>query len=208
MVRSEGELATAVASTTNPEVSYLEWGAILGGAVLAGTITMVLLQFGSAVGLVAGSAFLEDGSTSWNVLVAGLWIVLVAISSSAAGGYIAGRMRSRRGNATEDEVEFRDGTHGLVTWGAATLIVSALVTGLAALSAIGASASAQQVDMTAAIVRASANFSTILAFSTAAGSALGAAAAWFAAILGGMHRDQGLSVHELVPKMLRRSAAK
>lgn len=208
MVTSADESATVVTSATDPGVSYLEWGAILGGTAVAGAISMVLLQFGSAIGLAAGSTVLEDGSTSWNVLGAGLWMVLVAVSSSAAGGYIAGRMRSRRGDATEVEVEFRDGTHGLVTWGTSTIAVGSLVGGLTALSVIGASASGQQAEMTAAMVRALANVSTIFAFATAAGSALGAAAAWFAAILGATHRDQGLSVHEVVPKVFRRRVAK
>lgn len=204
---SDIETATAETATTYLAESYLEWGAIWGGTALAGAMSVVFLQFGSAVGFAVGSTFLEDGTPSWSVLVAGLWVVLVTLASSAAGGYFAGRMRSRRGDAKEVEVEFRDGTHGLVTWATATLVVGAVTTGLAALSAIDAAA-AQQAGMTAEMVRITKNVSGIFAFSVAAGSALGAAAAWFAATMGGAHRDQGLSVHEVVPKIFRRRLAK
>ncbi len=89
-----------------------------------------------------GSPTLSDGSASWNVLVAGLYVVVVAIASSSAGGYIAGRMRSKWANSTEAEVEFRDEVHGLVVWATATLGVAVVMGVLTALSALGASAAA------------------------------------------------------------------
>ncbi len=208
MGNPDNETAVAVTSTSDPGTSYLEWGAIFGGTAIAGAISMVLLQFGSAIGLAAGPAYLDDLSPSWNVLVAGLWVVLVALSSSAAGGYVAGRMRSRRGDAIEAEVEFRDGAHGLVTWGTATVVSGVIAASLGALSAAGATAMTKSVDISAEMLNISANVSSIFAFAIAAGAALGAAAAWFAAISGGEHRDQGLSVHEVVPKAFRRRLAK
>lgn len=199
--------ASAGTGIAIPGSSYLEWGAVFGGAFLAGAISVVLLQFAAGVGLAVGDPTLHDGSASWNVLVAGLWVALVALASSAAGGYVAGRMRSRWGDAVEAEVEFRDGAHGLVVWAVSTVGVALVMAAIAALSAVGAGAAAGAAtsgDPSAEVLRLTANVSTIFGFATAAGAALGAAAAWYAAILGGEHRDKGTPIHEIVPERVRR----
>jgi hypothetical protein len=48
-------------------------------------------------------------------LLSGLYLVLVAIAAFGIGGYIAGRMRAPL-RGTAEEIEFRDGTHGLLVW--------------------------------------------------------------------------------------------
>tara|TARA_R110002111_G_scaffold116048_5_gene177182 strand:- start:590 stop:1243 length:654 start_codon:yes stop_codon:yes gene_type:complete len=206
---TEPGTSAAVTASVAPTSSYLEWGAIMGGAVLAGGISVVLLQFAAGTGLAMGSPTLSDGSASWNVLVAGLYVVVVAIASSSAGGYIAGRMRSKWADSTEAEVEFRDGVHGLVVWATATLGVAVVMGVLTALSALGASAAAaaDAAEIPENTLRLTANISAIFSFASAAGALLGAAAAWFSATFGGEHRDQGLSVHEVVPVALRRRTA-
>lgn len=205
MKPKDKDSTTAVTSTAEPGASYLEWGAIFGGAAVAAAMSVVLLQFAAGAGMSVGASTLEDGSASWNVMVAGLWLAVVALASSGAGGYIAGRMRSRWGDAVEAEVEFRDGTHGLVVWAVATLSVGVIMAGVAALSALSeAKSAAPDLETTADMLRISANVSTIFSFATAAGAALGAAVAWFAAQLGGEHRDEGLSINEAVPKIFRR----
>jgi hypothetical protein len=65
-------------------------------------------------------------------------------------------------------------------------------------------AAGTEAEATADMLRITANVSTIFNFATAAGAAIGAAAAWYAARLGGDHRDKGLSIHEIVPKVFRR----
>lgn len=196
------ENATAMTSTVRPGAAYLEWGAVFGGAIIAIAISVVLLQFGAGVGLAVGDPVLENGSPSWNVLVAGMWVILVALTSASAGGYIAGRMRSRRGDAIEAEVEFRDGTHGLAVWATSTVVVSLAAGAIALVSAIGTDP--VPVATTDEILRIAGNISIIFTFATAAGAFLGAAAGWYSAVIGGQHRDQGLSVHEIVPRAFRR----
>ncbi|MBO6640255.1 MAG: hypothetical protein JJ920_06205 [Roseitalea sp.] len=197
----------AVTSTPEPGTAYLQWGAIFGGIAIASAISFVLAQFGTATGLTIGDPVFEDGTVSWAVLVAGLWTVLVAITSASTGGYLCGRMRARFGDATEDEVEVRDGIHGLVVWAGATLIVIAFTGIAAALGAIAAIGAVQEIaDVSDDVLRLTTNNSVIFAFATAAGAALAAAAAWFGAVAGGNHRDQGLSIHEVVPKRFRKTA--
>lgn len=206
---SEQSILTPTEAASHPAAgtSYLEWGAIFGGSMLAGAMSVVLLQFGAGIGLSLGSPTLPDGSVSWNVLVAGLWVVTVAIASSAAGGYIAGRMRSRRNDAVETEVGFRDGAHGLVVWAVATLLTGLFIVAVSSLSAIGAAATTNEtsVETTADMLRIGGNIASIFAFTTAAGSAIGAATAWFAAVSGGKHRDTNLSLDGIVPRPFRKA---
>jgi hypothetical protein len=61
-------------------------------------------------------------------------LVLVALLAYGIGGYITGRLRVPVQALTRDEVEFRDGVHGLIVWANATLI-TALLVGLVALGA-------------------------------------------------------------------------
>lgn len=108
--------------------SYVDWPAIFAGTVLATAISFVLLTFGSAVGLSLTSAYEGEGmSLFWFALAAALWLLWVQISASIAGGYLAGRMRRRHGDATEYESDIRDGSHGLVVWGLSTLLAAMIV---------------------------------------------------------------------------------
>jgi hypothetical protein len=97
--------------------SYVDWPAILAGAILASALSFVLLTFGSAVGLSMVSPEPGEGvSLRWMTIAGGIWFVWVAVSSFAAGGYLAGRLRRRASDATADEVETRDGAHGVLVW--------------------------------------------------------------------------------------------
>ena len=108
----------------NNNSSYVEWGPVIAGAVLALAISVVLLQFGSAVGLAATSPFRGDGwRTPGGVLAAGVWLLWVQVTASIAGGYISGRLRRPFGELAAHEVEVRDGTHGLLTWATGTVVV-------------------------------------------------------------------------------------
>lgn len=196
----------ASAPTAPAGSSYLEWGAVFGGAAVAIATSVTLAQFGATAGLGPGEAALPNGSASWQPLLAGLWLILVALSSASAGAYVAGRMRSRFGDATENEVEFRDGAHGLVVWAVATIGAGVLISGAAAVAAFAGAMlpiGEETLNAPAAAERIARNASTILGFATAAGAALSAAGAWQAAKVGGEHRDRGISVNVATPHFLR-----
>ncbi len=100
---------------------YLEWGPIIGGAVGAASLSFLLLTFGGAVGLSLTSPWPDTGARLWVVgLAIAWWMVLVQIGSFAAGGYLAGRMRSRWSDSTL-ESGFRDSTHGFMVWAVGVL---------------------------------------------------------------------------------------
>jgi hypothetical protein len=110
-----------------PRFQYLEWGAVIAGAIGAAAISFVLLTFGSALGLSAISPYPYRGlSAPTFLVVATLYVALVQVCSYAAGGYLAGRMRTPWADGAESERHFRDGAHGFVVW-ALGLVISAAV---------------------------------------------------------------------------------
>src|ERR1700716_469673 len=108
-------------------VNYVQWGPAIAGALTATAVALVLDSFGAAIGLaVSSTAPTWRDSSAALQLLSGLYLLLVAIAAFGAGGYLAGRMRAPvPGNP--DEVEFRDGTLGLVAW-AIAVILTALTT--------------------------------------------------------------------------------
>src|SRR5690554_8224971 len=125
--------------------SYVDWPAIIAGIVLATAISVVLISFGSAVGL----NFLDFGyGTGVNPIVvdivAASWFLWVQISSFMAGGYLTGRLRRRHFDASEDESDLRDGAHGLLVWAGAAILGAIIAVGGvgAAVNTAGAAAGA------------------------------------------------------------------
>lgn len=140
--------AVPVAGTSDR--SYVDWPAILAGAILSVAVSFVLITFGSGLGLSMLSAEPAEGvSLRWVSIAAGIWFIWVAVSSFAAGAYLTGRLRRRAGDATEDEVETRDGAHGVLVWATGAVIGALMaasgVSGLVGAAASGAGAAAGTV---------------------------------------------------------------
>ena len=107
----------AITAHDHSDNRYLDWPAVLAGTVFAAALSLIMLGFGAAVGLSMTSPYAGEGaSATWLAIVAGLWFLWVVVSSFGAGGYVAGRLRHRIGDATTAEVEVRDGAHGLIVW--------------------------------------------------------------------------------------------
>jgi hypothetical protein len=120
--------------------SYVDWAAIIAGIVVASAISLVLLAFGSAVGLsFVNFRTFEGVAPIWVAIAAASWLLWVQISSFMAGGYVTGRLRRRFRDASEHESDVRDGIHGLLVWGGALVVGAILAAGGlgAALSAVG-----------------------------------------------------------------------
>lgn len=200
--------ATVAAPASAAGQSYLEWSPVFAGGVLALAISAVLFQFGVTIGLTNAAPLRGEGLTAvLGVTAIGIWLLWVPLVSAAAGGYVAGFMRGRWPDATPAQVEMRDGVHGLTVWALATLGAAAgaaLIGAIAALSAAESNATANLAANTSGLSKeAIRNAGVIYGFAIAAASVLSAGLAWWAATLGGDHRDQGIDVHQFVPAFLR-----
>ena len=113
--------------TPGGPLSYIHWGPGIAGAIVAAATSFVLMGFASAVGLMVASPSpsWRDASV-WLAVLSGFWIIVVAVGSFALGGYLAGRVRSTWA-AAPDEVEFRDGTHGLIAWAIGVMLGAVLL---------------------------------------------------------------------------------
>jgi hypothetical protein len=130
---------------------YLEWGPIIGGAFAASAISFLLLTFGSAIGLSLASPWPNAGASATTIgVVVAIWSIIVQVGGFAAGGYLAGRMRSRWLESSS-EGNFRDSAHGFLVWavgvtlGAGLLAlvgVSTIQTGIQSAAVVGAGATA------------------------------------------------------------------
>ncbi len=129
MERTE-TLTTASAPPREMNGSYVDWAAVLGGAVVAAATAGLFATFGAALGLSTVSAEQGEGSLMVWLIVSGLWIVITLAASYFAGGYVAGRMRRRLDDASADEVAARDGINGLVVWGLGMLVTAWMAAGL------------------------------------------------------------------------------
>ena len=119
----------------------VSWGAVAAGAVAAAALTLLLVAFGAGMGFSAVSPWSDSGVSGSTFSVAtGIYLVLVGIMSSAVGGYIAGRLRSRWTGVHTNEVFFRDTAHGFLAWAFATLISATVLASTTAYLANGAGA--------------------------------------------------------------------
>lgn len=118
----------------------LNWGPVIGGAVAAAAVSLILMLLGSGVGLTMVSPWSSESSSFTTVgVTAAIWLVVVQWLSSALGGYLTGRLRTKWVGVHTDEVFFRDTAHGFLSWALATVVVAGLL-GSAFTSLIGAGA--------------------------------------------------------------------
>jgi len=117
--------------------SFLQWGPIIAGALVAAALSLVLITFGSAIGfgVLSSSPTWRDASPALTV-ASGIYLLLTALVSFGLGGYVAGRLRERwHPTAHGNVVEFRDGVHGVLSWAIAAvvsgLVIAASVAGVA-----------------------------------------------------------------------------
>ena len=137
------ELDVVAVPADDESRSYVDWPAIGGGVVLASAISVLMLTFGSAVGLsFTNFNARPDVSPVWLAIAAASWLLWVQVSSFMIGAYLTGRLRKRHGDSTEDESDVRDGAHGLLVWGGAVIVGAVLAAGGigAAANAVGSAA--------------------------------------------------------------------
>jgi hypothetical protein len=150
-MESRSETVTAASAPRHAhDGSYVDWPAILAGAVAASAIGLLFGSFGATLGLSAISPQPDEGAGGFALIIVGAWMLVTLLVSYGAGGYIAGRMRRRVDGASADEVTARDSIHGLVVWALGVLIGAWVLTGALGTAATTAGNVAGAVGQTAA----------------------------------------------------------
>jgi hypothetical protein len=124
MAISERSEVVSVATS----LSFLQWTPVVAGAFVASAVSLILIAFGTALGMgiTSSSPTWRDTSSALTV-ASGLYLLLAALVSFGVGGYVAGRLRERWDpSASRHVIEFRDGTHGVVAWALAVIITGAV----------------------------------------------------------------------------------
>jgi len=119
--------------------SGVSWAAVAAGAVATAALTLLLVAFGAGLGLSAISPWSDSGvSASTFNTGTGIYLIVVGVMSSAIGGYLAGRLRTKWIGVHSNEVFFRDTAHGFLAWAFATLISATALASTTAYLANGA----------------------------------------------------------------------
>lgn len=112
-----------------PVNSAVSWGAIAAGAAAGAALSLILLILGVGLGLSSVSPWALEGVSAATFGVSTIvWLTLTQLLSSAMGGYLAGRLRTRWMDTPADEIYFRDTAHGFLAWAVASLTTAALLT--------------------------------------------------------------------------------
>jgi hypothetical protein len=116
------------ADIVEPSVPGVSWAAVLAGAVASLALTLVLLSFGAGMGFSVVSPWGNSGVSATTFKIGtGLYFIVMAMISSAIGGYLAGRLRTKWVGVQTTEVHFRDTAHGLLAWAAASVLGAVLL---------------------------------------------------------------------------------
>jgi hypothetical protein len=103
------------------------WAAVFAGATAAAALTIILCILGTGLGFSAVSPWSTEGLSATTLGISAiLWLSLTQVVASGMGGFLAGRLRSRKLGVHADEVYFRDTAHGFLTWSIALLVTSTL----------------------------------------------------------------------------------
>jgi hypothetical protein len=148
MQSTYSEPATGLVET---QVTGVSWGAVLAGAVASCAVTLFLLSLATGLGLSAVSPWGNSGASATTFKIGtGLYFIVMAMISSAIGGYLAGRLRTKWVGVHTDEVFFRDTAHGFLAWAAASVIGAVLLAAPATLVGGGVASGATQAAAGAA----------------------------------------------------------
>ena len=189
-ISTKSEAVRVPEQSVESSASAVEWAAIVGGALGAVGISIILFTLGSGLGLstVSPWSWLNPSPTTFGV-VAAIWLIVTQWLASALGGYLTGRLRTKWVGIRTDEVFFRDTAHGFLAWALATVLVATFIAlaASAAASAPEATANAAAVSAEAAeqARKAAAAFSVFTALSLLVGAFIGCVSG----ALGGYHRD-------------------
>jgi hypothetical protein len=113
--------------------SGVSWAAVIGGAFVAASLSLILLSLGTGLGLSAVSPWSHNGASAAAIGAGAIaWLIVTQVAASALGGYLGGRLRTKWTNVHTDEVYFRDTAHGLLVWAVGMVITAGFLASAAA----------------------------------------------------------------------------
>jgi hypothetical protein len=102
------------------------WSAAIAGAFVATAVTFIIVALGSGIGLSFASPYSSGPSATSLTIAAAVWLVMAQTMGFAAGGYLAGRLRSPAYDGVIGETTFRDAAEGMVVWAIGVVAITAL----------------------------------------------------------------------------------
>jgi hypothetical protein len=112
--------------------SGVSWSAVIAGGFVTAAIALILLSLGTGLGLSSISLWSNSGVVAKIGTAAIVWMIFTHFASSALGGYLAGRLRTKWTSIHSDEVYFRDTAHGFLAWSVAVVVTAAFLASAAA----------------------------------------------------------------------------
>ena len=123
MTMESAPVAPASLSTRRDAPWALQWTPIVVGALTATALSSILITFAATVGLGVTSAAPTWRDASWALwLLSGIYLILQALISFGCGGYIAGRTQAPIEFSHTEDIERRDGFHGIAAWALAVVL--------------------------------------------------------------------------------------
>lgn len=170
----------------------IEWSPIIAGSILSCAASILLIQFGQALGLSFTDLYARETITPESFLVFGIWTLWIQVSATILGAYLAGRLTTPW--ADDHEGELRDGAHGLLVWALSTVLTAIAIGVVGALSVLAVH---HGVEPKTTISDVMAKRITVIGgFSLAATSLVSAVSGWIAAVHAGDHRDRKVDVRK------------
>jgi hypothetical protein len=190
-ITTKSEAVRVPEQSVESSVSAVEWAAIVGGALAAVGVSIILFTLGSGLGLstVSPWSWSNPSPTTFG-MVAAIWLIITQWLASALGGYLTGRLRKKWVGIRTDEVIFRDTAHGFLAWALATVLMATFITlaasAVATVPEATTGAAALSAEAAEQARKAAATFSMFTALSFLIGAFIGSVAG----ALGGYHRDE------------------
>jgi hypothetical protein len=130
---SFGRAFTESSEKNESTSSGVSWAAVIAGAFVTASLSLILMVLGAGMGLSAVSPWPDAGSSATRIAPAAIvWITFVELVSCAIGGYLAGRLRTKWVALHSHEVYFRDTAHGFLVWAVGLVIWVVLLSSVAA----------------------------------------------------------------------------
>jgi hypothetical protein len=190
VVASRNEVGRVPERAVESSASAVEWAAIVGGALAAIGLSIILFTLGSGLGLAVARpwSFSAPSPTTFGVAAA-IGLIVTQWLASALGGYLTGRLRTKWVGIRTDEIFFRDTAHGFLAWALATVLMAALFSVLGT-ATVAATSGGADVTVTAEAAEQARKAAASFSLFTSVSFLIGAFIASVAGALGGLHRDE------------------